>query len=737
MFTLTRANTKNHRDEFSRHVSEADEAVCIGRIASEEVNPFLNIKLLIDTALSVGAQAIHPGYGYLSENASFADAVRQAGLIFIGPSSEAMSTLGDKRTSKEYLALHAAEVPLIPGFSGSSQDAAELASAAERIGYPVMLKASAGGGGKGMRVVREAAQLGSELERAQSEAKRSFGSSDCILEKYIAEAKHVEIQIMGDQHGVVISLGERDCSIQRRHQKVIEETPCLWLTADLRQRMSRAAVRIGELMAYEGAGTVEFVVDVVEAKFYFLEVNCRLQVEHPVTEEVTGFDLVSLQLYVAAGGRLADVPNLSTLKPRGHAIECRLCAEDPNRDFFPEHGTIRLWQPTYSQAVADRIRYETAVQTGSEISIYFDSMIAKLVVWAPSRSEAVEKMVKVLQKLVCIGVRTNQLFLQSCLLHRDFQDPAYTTSFIPQRLDTLLRNPHPSSSSVELDTTLGIIPCLFTRLQRQNTRTATGPFRNIRQGFRNQRLDPVGVQSDILCRHTSQQSPAQGEAQQPLICVWTDLRDDSYTAHLVALSVPPTTQDSDSAKPITSAGKITASYNSFSNAIRSGTYKSTPDHTITVNSIETQQQRNKTTSWTTSTLDISINGARHTAFLCTTAPPSPTIDTATPTTLLFHHNALGSWTSSSVFSPLAYFESLRSTDVAVGISSRQIKAPMPCKVLQVLKKAGEEVKVGEAVIVIESMKMEISVAATAEGKFVCELAVGDTVDEGVVLCVVE
>jgi len=666
----------------------------------------------------------------LSENALFANAVRQAGLIFIGPSSEAMSTLGDKRTSKEYLGLHAPEVPLIPGFSGSSQDAAELAAAAERIGYPVMLKASAGGGGKGMRIVREAGQLGSELERAQSEAKRSFGSSDCILEKYIAEAKHVEIQIMGDQHGKVISLGERDCSIQRRHQKVIEETPCLWLTADLRRRMSGAAVQIGMLMAYEGAGTVEFVVDVIEAKFYFLEVNCRLQVEHPVTEEVTGFDLVSLQLYVAAGGRLADVANLATFQPKGHAIECRLCAEDPNRDFFPEHGTIRLWQPSDSALQEDCIRYETAVTTGSEVSIYFDSMIAKLVVWAPSRSEAVEKMVKVLQKLVCIGVRTNQLFLQSCLLHGDFQNPAYTTSFIPQRLQTLMQNPNATSKNADLENHMNLIPCLFTRLQRSSLRASGGSFRNIRKGFRNQRLDLVGVQSDIVSAHSVHLSSAESEPPQPNICIWSHLGEHEYTAYLTPL---PSVPDVQQTKCESSAAKVTAAYNTFSNTIRSGEYRSTSPFTMTLNSNQTQQRRNKSTSWTTSILDITINGTKHTVYIAATS--SSSTDTASPTTLLIHHPTnLGTWTTYSVFSPLAYFESLRSNDVAEGISSRQIKAPMPCKVLQVLKKVGDEVKVGEAVIVIESMKMEISITATAEGKFECALAVGDTVEEGKELC---
>ncbi|KAF5518217.1 putative methylcrotonoyl-CoA carboxylase beta chain [Colletotrichum aenigma] len=312
---------KKCRDALSQHVADAHESVCIGSIEHDTKNPFLNIDLLLRTALEAHADAVHPGYGYLSENADFADRVRAAGLTFVGPTGQTISTLGDKRTSKEYLRTHAPEVPLIPGFSGSSQNVEDLQDAATRIGFPVMLKASAGGGGKGMRVVRKASQLQSELDRAQSESQRSFGSSDCILEKFIESSKHVEIQIVGDQHGNVVSLFERDCSIQRRNQKVIEETPCLFLDEQTKKSMSDTAVKIGKLLGYEGAGTVEFVVDTTTKKFYFLEVNTRLQVEHPITEEVVGVDLVSLQLYVAAGGRLADVPELSALTQTGHAIE--------------------------------------------------------------------------------------------------------------------------------------------------------------------------------------------------------------------------------------------------------------------------------------------------------------------------------------------------------------------------------------------------------------------------------
>ncbi|EQB52983.1 carbamoyl-phosphate synthase subunit L [Colletotrichum gloeosporioides Cg-14] len=455
-------------DVLSQHVADAHESICIGSIEHDTKNPFLNIDLLLKTAREADADAVHPGYGYLSENADFADRVRAAGLTFVGPTGQTISTLGDKRTSKEYLRTHAPEVPLIPGFSGSSQNVEDLQDAATRIGFPVMLKASAGGGGKGMRVVREASQLQSELERAQSEAQRSFGSSDCILEKFIESSKHVEIQIVGDQHGNVVSLFERDCSIQRRNQKVIEETPCQFLDEETKKSMSDTAVKIGKLLGYEGAGTVEFVVDTATKTFYFLEVNTRLQVEHPITEEVVGADLVSLQLFVAAAGRLADVPELSDLTQTGHAIECRLCAEDPNRDFMPSHDTVALWKPANPHRDASSVvRYETAIQSGASISIYFDSMICKIVVWAPTRALAIDILAKELANTACVGIKTNQLFLQSCLLHPGFKDTAYQTSFIPTHLDELLRNPyHP-----ELPKYMSAIPGLLFDALKKGSRS--------------------------------------------------------------------------------------------------------------------------------------------------------------------------------------------------------------------------------------------------------------------------
>ncbi|CEJ81630.1 hypothetical protein VHEMI01749 [[Torrubiella] hemipterigena] len=391
-----------------------DELIRLGSIDQAGGNLYLNAELVVKVALDAGADGIHPGYGYLSENADFATAVLAARIKFIGPSASTMSTLGDKRSAKAFLRENDPTVPLIPGFAGSSSNAnVDMDKVAKQIGYPIMLKASAGGGGKRMRIVSNPEQLQSGLERAQPEAQRFFGSSDCILEKYIEAYKHIEIQIIGDSHGNVASLGERDCSVQRRHQKVIEETPSPWLTAEKRQEMSDVAVRIGQLLHYENAGTVEFVFDVATSNFYFLEVNTRLQVEHPITEEVTRLDIVSLQLYVAAGGNLLQLEPLQNIPQIDYAIECRLYAEDPGREFYPSHGLIRLWQPATFTPFANRtVRFETGIDTGSRISIYFDSMIAKIIVWEPNTALARATMRRVLAETACVGVATNHLFSQ-------------------------------------------------------------------------------------------------------------------------------------------------------------------------------------------------------------------------------------------------------------------------------------------------------------------------------------
>ncbi|KAL6245494.1 hypothetical protein RBB50_007493 [Rhinocladiella similis] len=723
-------------DSTSLHVTEADEAVNLGSVSQPDGNPFLNVQLLVNVALSQNVDAIHPGYGYLSENETFADAVRQAGMIFIGPGSEAMSTLGDKRNSKEYLKKYAPSVPLIPGYAGSSQDVAELETAAEKVGFPVMLKASAGGGGRGMRIVRERSQLAGELARAQSEAKRSFGSSDCILEKYIEAAKHIEVQIMGDSHGKVISLWERECSVQRRHQKIIEETPSPFLTQDQRQRMCAVAVQIGELIGYEGAGTVEFVVDAKDGSFYFLEVNTRLQVEHPITEEVTGVDIVALQLFVAAGGSLASVPWLQVIPQNGHAIECRLCAEDPNGDFMPQNGTIRLWREAdqYKNGASRDIRYETAIKTGSVVSIYFDSMIAKVVVWAPTRDAAIRKMVRVMATTACVGVKTNQLFLQACLLHKSFQDPAYTTSLIPTNLQSLLRNPHVDATS-DLISMLSVIPGLFLRatLDQGNPQR---PFQNVRVNFRNQFHDPVNVSTTITV--------PTAEPMKPILSVWraSSSKQGSHPSFNVTMTpIPETTKNetADSTTKTTPARELSRQYHTISKKLRDGSLTTAAQYTVELRRSKSKEVTDDSNSdWQEATATVAINGSTIQVYLATNASSSS--KSAADSTFFCHLPSLGTWVGYTCHNLLNYIESLRpslSTSVAGSSNSKVIKAPMPCKVLSVLKKNGEEVKAGQVVLVIESMKMETNISVNIAGTFGTSVKVGDSVDDGKVLCWVE
>ncbi|GAB1217469.1 hypothetical protein ATERTT37_006708 [Aspergillus terreus] len=732
---ITSVGVYADEDASSRHIKDADEAISIGSIEGSSINPFLNADLLVQTAVSAGVQAIHPGYGYLSENAEFADRVREAGLIFIGPSARAMSTLGDKRSSKDYLREHAPDVPLVPGFAGSTQDAESLASAAAEIGFPVMLKASAGGGGKGMRIVRETGQLKEELERAKSEAQRSFGSSDLILEKYVESSKHVEIQIVGDSHGEVLSFGDRDCSVQRRHQKVIEETPCTFLAEEVRQKMAATAVRIAKLIGYENAGTVEFIVDVQTGRFYFLEVNARLQVEHPITEEVTGVDLVSLQLFVAAGGRLRGLPVVQDLKLRGHAIECRLCAEDPQRNFFPEHGVVRLWRPSPT-TVGDRdVRFETAIQTRSTVSIYFDSMIAKVVVWAPTRAAAIEKMIKVLASTACVGIRTNQLFLQRCLTNPAFADPGYTTAFIPSNLQQLLLGAlGEGESGPGIQNAMYAIPALILRrlAQYRGHAVTRKPFQNVRKQFRNQRFDPVNVHCDISTL------VGEDDAQASRMCLWCT--DDgsspqmTQTVHVIPLPEPVKLSE----RSETSAGKVTARYNAISQALRRGEVVSGPSYQVCIKSHLSIEHEAPDYSFLSLDLEIMINGSK---ILTNVVFPSVASSlgrlSSTPQQVLCHFPHLGTWVEFRCCSLLSFMESIRSVEQSQDAEQKSITAPMPCRVLSVAKKNGDDVKVGESVMVVESMKMEMSITASASGRFRTSWKQGDAVEEGKVLCTVE
>jgi len=406
-------------DAEAPHVKMADQAVHIGPAPVQQ--SYLNIPAILNAARRSGADAIHPGYGFLSENAEFARACEQAGLIFIGPSVEAIELMGSKRQSK--IAMLEAGVPCIAGYQGAEQDDATLLREAERIGYPLMIKASAGGGGRGMRLLHSAADLPAQLRTARSEALNGFGSDELILEQALIEPRHVEVQLFGDQHGNLIYLGERDCSIQRRHQKVIEEAPCPVMTAELRQAMGEAALKAGRAVNYVGAGTVEFLLD-ARGQFYFLEMNTRLQVEHPVTELITGLDLVAWQLLVAEGQPLPLTQDQVQLN--GHAMEVRLYAEDPAQEFLPQTGRVEAWEPALQQGA----RIDHGLLEGQSISPFYDPMLGKLIAFGATREEARRKLLRAVQDTVLLGVQSNQRLLASLLQHPQFISGEFSTAFI-------------------------------------------------------------------------------------------------------------------------------------------------------------------------------------------------------------------------------------------------------------------------------------------------------------------
>jgi len=408
-------------DHNARHVQEADEAVYIG--ASKVSESYLSIAKIIDACKKTGADAVHPGYGFLSENTVFAQACIDNQITFIGPTASAIELMGSKRLSK--IAMIEAGVPSVPGYEGDRQDLEYLATQAEQIGFPIMVKASAGGGGRGMRLVQESSELVEALQTARSEAENAFGSGELILEKAVIAPRHVEIQVFGDTHGNYVYLFERDCSIQRRHQKVVEEAPCPVMTPELRQKMGEAAVAAAKACAYVGAGTVEFLLDASGA-FYFLEMNTRLQVEHPVTELITGLDLVEWQLRVANGEQLPLQQHELTLT--GHAIEVRLYAEDPRQDFLPQTGQVLRWQP----ATLPNIRIDHGMLATDEVSPFYDPMVAKVIAYGKTREDAIRLLARAVDDCVLLGVNSNKQFLVNLLRHPVVVAGDTNTAFIQQ-----------------------------------------------------------------------------------------------------------------------------------------------------------------------------------------------------------------------------------------------------------------------------------------------------------------
>ncbi len=449
-------------DARALHVEMADEAVHLG--ASPAAESYLHVEKLIAAARRVGADAVHPGYGFLAENAGFARAVLAADLIFIGPPPEAIELMGSKRGAKLLLK----GIPVVPGYTGDDQSDERLLAEAERIGCPIMVKASAGGGGKGMRQVNTLADLPAALQAARREALQAFGDDTLLLERVVQDPRHVEVQIFGDKLGNIIALGERECTIQRRHQKIIEETPSTALTPQLRAEMFAAAASVGTQLGYYSAGTVEFLVD-ADRNYYFMEMNTRLQVEHPITEETTGFDLVRWQIMVAEGYPLPDMD----VYPAGHAIEVRIYAEDPANEFLPATGTILRWRnPT-------EVRVDTGVRTGDEVSVYYDPMLAKVIAYGEHRAGAIRRLDHALAQLQLLGLRNNIGFLRRVLLHPDHLAGNITTTFIAQHPELL-----------DADVPVPPVALIAAALARsglhdpQSAHWRNNPFRPVRECFR-------------------------------------------------------------------------------------------------------------------------------------------------------------------------------------------------------------------------------------------------------------
>ncbi|HET8908016.1 MAG TPA: acetyl-CoA carboxylase biotin carboxylase subunit [Ktedonobacterales bacterium] len=510
-------------DASTRHVREADEAIRIGESAATA--SYLAIRALVAAAQRAGADAVHPGYGFLAENADFADACEAADLTFIGPSPEVIRRMGSKREAKR-LAVSLG-VPIVPGYEGDDTSDARLVAAAREIGYPVMVKASAGGGGKGMRVVTRAADLPGALAAARREALSAFGDETLLLEKALVEPRHIEIQIFGDVHGSVIALGERECSIQRRHQKVIEETPSTTLTVEARARMSEAAVAIGRSLGYTGAGTVEFIMD-REGAFYFLEVNTRLQVEHPVTELVTGLDLVRWQILVAEGHPLPLTQEQITFT--GHAVEARIYAEDPASGFLPQAGEVVLWRPPEG----DGVRVDAGVATGDSISPYYDPMVAKVCAHGATRDEALRRLDAALQRTVLFGVRSNLDYVRHVLLHPAHRAGRISTAFLEQRAADLLA---PATDLATDDLSSAQLAALAVSMQRLGDTSAPATWRNNRsRPLLEQYKQATGISSSEI---VVQLIPERAAA----FSVTFGKESETYSVRVLARSGPDITLD--------------------------------------------------------------------------------------------------------------------------------------------------------------------------------------------------
>ncbi|WP_423813456.1 acetyl/propionyl/methylcrotonyl-CoA carboxylase subunit alpha [Psychrobacter sp. 219-2-C] len=655
-------------DRGAKHVAVCDEAVYLGGSAPKD--SYLKGDAIIAIALDVGAQAIHPGYGFLSENADFAQACQDAGLMFIGPSADAIRAMGGKSESKRLM--EAAGVPLIPGYHGDNQDAGFLQQQADSIGYPVLIKASAGGGGKGMRIVENSSDFIDLLDSCRREAITSFGDDQVLIEKYALKPRHIEIQVFGDMHGNYVHLFERDCSVQRRHQKVLEEAPAPGVDAAMREAMGTAAIEAARAVNYFGAGTVEFIVEQREGamNFYFMEMNTRLQVEHPVSEAISGVDLVEWQLLVAAGKTLPKKQDELTIN--GHAIEARICAENPDNGFLPATGTLFTYQkPEHSTFNVADVRIDDGVREGDVISPFYDSMIAKLIVHAPTREQALAKLDRALAQTRIVGLPNNVAFLRYILNTESFSQANLDTALIEREADELF-NQHP------LDLSTLVVTAITQQLASESAAQGSDidPFSKP-TGFRAYSdytrsfglvYDEQAYQARISNWHNVNSSESKKGAE----------NSSSFT--LVIEKEIASTEEKTNANVAAQTEKV---YESEIN------YASTDahNHTLWLDGVRISAQ-----SWTNNeTVYVFTDSGR---------------DEITLIDIMAH---------------------VGEESAAVG----SLKSPMPGQVVAFKVAVGDSVKKGEPLAVIEAMKIEHTITAPTDG-VVAELlfAAGDLVADG-------
>lgn len=640
-------------------------------------NPYTNAARLVEIARQYGADAVHPGYGYLSENADFARQVVAAGLLWIGPKAETIALLGDKAACKQFLRDRTGgAVPLIPGVASRSQDSNFLLRESRRIGYPVLLKASAGGGGKGMRVVDTDEDFLSNLETAKSEALRSFGSDDMLLEKYLPRCKHVEVQMFGDGQGNSLLFGDRECSVQRRHQKVIEECPAM-VSSKLKEKMAEAARSIAKVTKYANAATIEFIVDVVSQEAYFLEVNTRIQVEHPITEEVFGVDLVALQLYIAAGGKLSSLPDFNI---KAHAIELRLYAEDPYHNFMPQKGLVTMFQESTLG-----VRYESSVQTGDRVSINFDPMMAKIIVAGFNRPMAIAKAQAAIGSTVCLGLQTNQDFLFRCLTEKTFKDASYTTSFIEENLDNLLQRRN--------DMTIGvfIISALLRAIRSKDSRSTRLPSISME-------LITTPTKSQYLVRKVRQEVDHLRSYKLEL-SILHDLPD----------TVPKSALNAEGFKLVSRYYATKTSPPSFTTAIELTDFGTKESSLGTI--VVARLRIGESSQTVVATVHQSADGVQ-----------------------VVHLDRYGTFVRKSGLVGFGQLDDRQSLSQA---GAADYKAPMPGRVIRIDVLSGSVIKPGQSLLVLESMKTEVRILARTAGTVELLVKEGAIVDEGVPLATVK